>query len=605
MGLQTIAIQRSRSTCKRIAAAKGKDLRFPEREPIRTVKYDLSAPYRDLVDHAKREFEELAKFLRAYQAEVVRVSRKEEGDKRIQLRLPTQGLRFSAYLPDRYRRAPGESQREAQVESFLVSLVFVNVMKQLESSPVAFQGIVQALGAGLCARLTYMARAGGLEQTQVSEAVREHAAWIGRKLDDLGDEGEDEDDAVAADVSGDEMDEWLERALRVNSVRKGLAGFTSETHDVAKWRKHIEGDLAILRGIHERIVQARASSPDHKLKAVVGELRAQRERGRKVLVFTQSLRTAEYLEESLRKEFGDEVARMDSSIQGERRARILHAFSPRYNPMDPEPLDFAPVNILVSTDVLSEGVNLQEAGCILNYDIHWNPVRLIQRIGRVDRRLQEGDAGHTFAILNVEPPPEIEGIIELVGTVENRKRKIISMLGLDQSFFRADDPAGTLEEFNARLDGEETARDAALTAYDALVARNPADVAVAEAVPQGAYGVWDHAPVDGLFAAFTMKADPEKTSDADRERFRAVIDMPVLVLEADGKLVMDPTEVLTILAKTVRGQRSGEPGDPGAARAGLRRLREAARQSYGEMGLPKDIKPELVCWMELRTRRSS
>jgi len=46
-----------------------------------------------------------------------------------------------------------------------------------------------------------------------------------------------------------------------------------------------------------------------------------------------------------------------------------------------------PIDILVSTDVLSEGLNLQDASLLINYDMHWNPVRLIQRIGRVDRRL--------------------------------------------------------------------------------------------------------------------------------------------------------------------------------------------------------------------------
>ncbi len=604
-GLQTIAIQRSRRTCKEIAAAHGRLLRFPEREPIRTIQYELSPAYTDLVRFAKGEFEELAHFLATYRAEVSRASQAEGRGRRIKVSLPERGLRFSAYLPDRYRRQPDESLKDAQTESFLVGLVFVNVMKQLESSPVAFQGIVQALGAGLCARLRHMADRGELEPVSVAQVIDTHSPWIGRDLRDLDDQDEEQSadsiDGVASDASGEEMDEWLERALRVNNVRKGLEKFGAATHDVQLWRKHIETDLDILKGIHERIVQARTASVDRKLEDVIARLGEQRDLGRKVLIFTQSRRTAEYLERQLREQFGDQVARIDTSVQGDRRARILHAFSPRYNPLDQPPLQFNPVNVLISTDVLAEGVNLQEAGCILNYDIHWNPVRLIQRIGRVDRRLRDDDPGHTFAILNVHPPKAIEEIIDLVGTVENRKRKITSMLGLDQSFFSAQDPEGTLLEFNARLEGEVTARDAALKAYDELVAQHPADVATAEAVPPGAFGVWDDAPVDGLFAAFVMKADEDRISAADRARFRAILDMPVLAMEADGKLLLEPTEVLSVLAQAPQDRRSGNPGDPAELAAGLRKLKNAVRQSFRDVNLVVTIEPKLVCWMELRS----
>lgn len=608
-GLHTIAIQRSRRMCKQIAEAHGKKLRFPEREPIDTVEYTLSPMYADVVRYAKLEFEELAEFLKRYRAEVSRAAVAEGKARQIRVKLPDRGLRFSAYLPDRYRKKSDQSLREAQVESFLVSLVFVNVMKQLESSPVAFQGIVQALGAGLCARLKHMAGRGELPAEQIDAVIETHSPWVGRKLAELDDLGyaEEEDttgdedvDGVASDASGEEMDEWLVRALRVNNVRKGLEKFSAESHDITSWRKHIEMDLAILKSIHERIVQARSVSPDAKLTAVVERVRRQRKKDRKILLFTQSRRTAEYLEATLRDEFGAEVARIDAGIQGERRTRILHGFSPRYNPVEPPPLSVSPVHILISTDVLAEGVNLQEAGCILNYDIHWNPVRLIQRIGRVDRRLRDDDPGHTFAILNVHPPEEIEQIIDLVGTVENRKRKITSMLGLDQSFFKATDPEGTLQEFNAQLEGQVTERDEALKAYDALIAQHAPDVATAELVPPGAFGVWDEAPVSGTFAMFVMRALPNRTTEADRERFRAILDMPVLALASEGVLQFDPASILTLLAKTRKGVKSADPGDAAALKAALAKLKGAVNQSFREIDLVTGIQPQLVCWMELR-----
>src|SRR2546421_151207 len=184
-GLEAVAIQRSRRTCKEIASAHGRVLRFPEREPIETVEYELSPLFEDVVRFTKSEFEELAQFLKTYREEVSRASHAEGAKRRIKVNLPDRGLRFSAYLPDRYRIKPEESLREAQVESFLVSLVFVNVMKQLESSPVAFQGIVQALGAGLCARLRHMADRGALAMDRVSGCLKGHSEWVGRDLDRL------------------------------------------------------------------------------------------------------------------------------------------------------------------------------------------------------------------------------------------------------------------------------------------------------------------------------------------------------------------------------------------------------------------------------------
>lgn len=606
-GLKVAAIQRSRKTCKELAAAKGKVLHFPDREPIAVAKYDLSPLYKEVVGHTKTEFEELAKFLIAYRSEVSRASQeKDEAKRRLKLKLPDRGLRFSAYLPDRYRKHPEESLREANVESTLVSLVFTNVMKQLESSSVAFQGILQALGAGLCARLKYTASQGDLPVAEVDSVIQAHTDWIGRDVRDLAaEEDEEEEDGAAADASGAEMDEWLERALRVNSVRKGLAGFSAETHEVVKWRKHIEGDLDILRDVHQRTVAARQMADDQKLLDVNAHIAKQLEKGRKILLFTQSRRTAEYLERELKERYGKQVARIDASIDGDRRRRILYAFSPRYNPMLQPPLQFDPINILISTDVLSEGVNLQEAGCILNYDIHWNPVRLIQRIGRVDRRLREDDPGHTFAIINVFPPKEIEDIIELVGTVEGRKRKITSLLGLDQAFFSTDDPEGTLKEFNRELEGEVNLLDEGLKRYVHLTSASPEMVEIAEAVPPGAFGVWSDAPVSGVCAVFEMTPTldahgKERITPEEKYRYKWAVGMPVLALMAEGKISLDAPEILDLLSQAEPKQRSGDPGDPAVIREALKDMKNAANQSFRAMNLHSAIQPKLVCWMELR-----
>ena len=85
----------------------------------------------------------------------------------------------------------------------------------------------------------------------------------------------------------------------------------------------------------------------------------------------------------------DGVAQVDSATK-RNRADVIQRFSPYYNgTSSPELAEQGAheIRVLISTDVLSEGLNLQDASRMINYDIHWNPVRLMQRIGRVDRRM--------------------------------------------------------------------------------------------------------------------------------------------------------------------------------------------------------------------------
>ena len=80
------------------------------------------------------------------------------------------------------------------------------------------------------------------------------------------------------------------------------------------------------------------------------------------------------------------VERIDGSSNQKQRSASIHRFAPHYNDVTPPSEDKA-INILIATDVLAEGLNLQDANRLINFDLHWNPVRLMQRIGRVDRRM--------------------------------------------------------------------------------------------------------------------------------------------------------------------------------------------------------------------------
>ena len=112
-------------------------------------------------------------------------------------------------------------------------------------------------------------------------------------------------------------------------------------------------------------------------------------KSQKALIFTEFADTARDLRRQIEKAGIKKVAEVDSGRKVN-RADVIRRFSPYYNGATSSVIAAngqEEIRILISTDVLSEGLNLQDSSRAINYDIHWNPVRLMQRIGRVDRRM--------------------------------------------------------------------------------------------------------------------------------------------------------------------------------------------------------------------------
>jgi len=612
--LESIAIQRSRKTCRELAEAAGKKLRFPKRRPPQEIRYTLGSGHEALIRETKLRFEELGKYLASYTAAVSRAAEKEtEVDKNFGSS-PQHGLKFSGYLPNLFLKTKTISNRQAQVEAFLAKMVYVNVMKQLESSTPAFQSIIESLGQGLALRLRHFCG----DEPAVQSALQRHEPWT--KLPENSeadfDLGEEPEDATADEASGGETDDYICREERRAIKRLRALGFSRETHHINRWRDDILNDLEHLQSIHDKCINAQRE-PDAKLVEVARCIQQERANNRKVLVFSQSRKTADYLKGQLEKVLGEAVGLVNSDIGGDTRARILNAFSPKYNDLpqrgkNSEMKPLPEMHIVVTTDVLAEGVNLQEAGCILNYDLHWNPTRLIQRIGRVDRRLRDEDADHEFDILNVFPPTAINDVIRLVDTVEQRQRKIGRLLGIDVSFFKADDEEGTLKEFNALYEGGETPRETQLIEYVRQITLSNEDQELADSIPPGGLGVWQGAPFDGIFALFKLAWrkpegagphwDPQDTvPEADLKRFGALIGSPRLMLldrTPGQKPKLDAASVLEILSKTTPGEKSGVPSDATELKRTLHTLRSDAHRSIPDR--TQSVAMELVCWMELR-----
>src|SRR5262249_53153593 len=145
------------------------------------------------------------------------------------------------------------------------------------------------------------------------------------------------------------------------------------------------------------------------------------------------------------------------------------------------------IRVLISTDVLSEGLNLQDASRMVNYDIHWNPVRLMQRIGRVDRRMNPDVETRLVAdhpemrasrgkvsFWNFLPPDELNAILTLYRTVTQKTLLISKTLGIEgKKLLTPEDDYEALKEFNHAYEGTKTAVEDMHLEYQALLQADP------------------------------------------------------------------------------------------------------------------------------------
>lgn len=170
----------------------------------------------------------------------------------------------------------------------------------------------------------------------------------------------------------------------------------------------------------------------------------------KVIVFTEFRDTARYLYRALRGRPYRALIHSGQSRLGENpagRREIIERFAPRSN-RRADPPDRERVQLLIATDVASEGLNLQDASAVISYDLPWNPVRLMQRVGRVDRL---GALAARIAIYHFVPADRVERLLGLVGRLQRKVSAIATTLGLEHPIladipFAEDDDGPAMRE---------------------------------------------------------------------------------------------------------------------------------------------------------------
>jgi len=346
----------------------------------------------------------------------------------------------------------------------LMGFCRTNLFKRLESGGPAF---IQSLERHALRNFVYLhAIENGLPLPIGTQGAELLDAKVGdQDLDDLLTEAEDDqenhkdDGNNAAAFLRDEKDfrqratevyerystelkkrfKWLGPALFVDAVRQDLL---NDSH-------------ALLKVINKCGVWD--ASKDSKLNAL-GRLLTQKYGNQKVLVFTQFADTAKYLSEQLKQRGITSL----ESVTGddENPTGIAWLFSPESNKKRDVVKPEHELRVLIATDVLSEGQNLQDCHVIVNYDLPWAIIRLIQRAGRVDRIGQKSSKIDCNSFM---PADGVERIINLRNRVRQRLKENAEVVGSDESFFEDDtndqpvidlynENSGILEETDSEVD---------------------------------------------------------------------------------------------------------------------------------------------------------
>ena len=329
------------------------------------------------------------------------------------INLEIRRLHLAAYAPLRYvlphkRDAYDEKYstklesgegffRQADREESLVHLLRVNVLKRMESSVVSF------------------------------------ALTVRRQLDDVrATLARIEDQAVELeelDIADVDIEDPAFESLLVGRKVKVLL----QDVDLIRWKQDLIEDRNRLATLHAAACQV-TSDRDAKL----AELRAVIERKRhnpinagnhKVIVFTAFADTARYLYQELAPWAEAKLGLESALVTGaggnqvtlpklrKDLASILTAFAPRTKERPEDLSEDGELDLLIATDCISEGQNLQDCDWLVNYDIHWNPVRIIQRFGRIDRL---GAPNERIQLVNFWPNMELEEYLGLEQRVSGR-----------------------------------------------------------------------------------------------------------------------------------------------------------------------------------------
>ena len=384
--LEEVVIRRTRAFVRTNypeAMIDGRKITWPERR-LKTVRYDLESTYGGIYDKVVAAIED---------------------------------LRLATYQLETYKKAGvARDEFEQGREEALAGIFRSRYLKRFESSVDAFRISVRRALEFTKTFESYLLDGRLLDSASFQKAMR----YLSR---------EDEEEETTPAGRADQLDA-NEEAMRIMDT---LPALDTAKYDLRRIHQALQHDVESLAGIW-RLIEGITPDRDAKLDELKSLLSSDL-KGQKVIVFTYYRDTARYLFRELASDRGGEfrrragdpnIRRMDGGVSPRDRVRLIQKFAPHSNNRSELAGSDQEIDILVSTDVLSEGQNLQDCGFLVNYDLHWNPTRMVQRAGRIDRI---GSRHPLLWVYNMFPE---EGLEKLLRLVETLSRKITD---IDRSGF--------------------------------------------------------------------------------------------------------------------------------------------------------------------------
>ncbi|MCY4419070.1 MAG: helicase-related protein [Cytophagales bacterium] len=409
--LRHIMVRRTREDIKR-AYEDGDELSFPQTPQAEEIEYDMS-------DNMRHGFKQALDVL----------GRSEEHG------IEEHGIKYAIYTPRKYTRKYRD--KGPQYEINLEGLMKTCFVKRLESSVFAFK---ETLG-----RLVTKHE----DELELVEKIARGEVHPGEapKVDTKEEFIEEDDTDLSVKLK--EIDSEKKEKESKEDILRGMSN-----EDRAEYKEAVEGDLTKLRGL-KKTWDRLSKDDDPKRKEIVEKVKHilhEKPKEEKILIFTESKDTSEDIYLSM-KEAGIECILYHSGKSTKDERQVEKYFDPSY---EPKPDDIHKKRVLVCTDALAAGVNLHLANHVINYDLPWTPLRLIQRNGRVNRIGTKHKTVYRYCFL---PSEEGDAKLTLLDRVVGRLDTLHQAIGTDQKEMEREDDRNIISRglFDAEQDIDKPA----------------------------------------------------------------------------------------------------------------------------------------------------
>jgi len=570
---QSIVIQRSRAYARESQLRENKTgAVFPERKEPQVADYSIRRTYGHLLDLIEQAFKKTNPLFS------------------LPIYYP-----LAYYIGEDESIDPLEEGRQKQI----VGLIRTQFLKRFESSVYAFElssdRLMRKLLAFLEIHCETEVEKKRLDRWKQQNGEILHYATLRQRL--LWDD--DEIEEIDEDII---PEEFLE----------DVAELSREEYDVVKI---IDATFDDLDQIAAFLAETRkfTTEQDDKLRRLIRLIKTKDLADKKVIIFTEFADTARYLKKELDKAGIDGTAQIDSATKGD-RADFIKRFSPYYNGSTSAELKKQKkkeIRVLVSTDILAEGLNLQDATRLINYDIHWNPVRLMQRIGRIDRRInpavekkivqdhpEQRETRGEIIFWNFLPPDELNTLLTLYKRVTQKTLMISATLGIESKLISPEDDFQALKEFNQTYEGEKTAIEQIHLDYQELLEEFPELADYLDELPGGIFSGRKRLSkgARGVFFCYELpKLDKEKGEFTVEE---GKVNWYLYDIEKD-QILEDVGEIVESIQS-----RPNTPRKCTTEESSLLEIRKKIRLHIKDgylkqINAPIGVEPVLKCWMEL------